>query len=127
MGKRNYLFEGVSGTDKTSVCHELPQRGYKSLNGDRNLHLHTNTTTGERLITFSSPENRHASNLWDVEKVRRLAVNPLLMVYNWKAFQVRHFAVKTARLPAEIQPASQAENQIFTLFPPFFNQSHGKG
>ena len=28
MGKRNYLIEGVSGTGKTSVCHELRRRGY---------------------------------------------------------------------------------------------------
>jgi broad-specificity NMP kinase len=75
MGKRNYLVEGVSGTGKTSVCHELRRRGYSALNGDRDLRQHTDPTTGERLITFSAPEIRHASNLWDVEKVRRLATN----------------------------------------------------
>jgi dephospho-CoA kinase len=75
MGKRNYLIEGVSGTGKTSVCHELRRRGYAALNSDRDLRQHTDPTTGERLITFSSPEIRHASNLWDVEKVRRLAAN----------------------------------------------------
>jgi thymidylate kinase len=75
MGKRNYLIEGVSGTGKTSVCHELRRRGYAALNGDRDLRLHTNPTTGERLNKFSSPEIRHASNLWDTEKVRRLAAN----------------------------------------------------
>jgi hypothetical protein len=75
MGKRNYLIEGVSGTGKTSVCHELRRRGYPALNSDRDLRQHTDPTTGERLITFSSPEIRHASNLWDVEKVRRLAAN----------------------------------------------------
>jgi dephospho-CoA kinase len=75
LGKRNYLIEGVSGTGKTSVCHELRRRGYAALNSDRDLRQHTDPTTGERLITFSSPEIRHASNLWDVEKVRRLAAN----------------------------------------------------
>lgn len=75
MGKRNYLIEGVSGTGKTSVCHELGRRGYAAINGDRDLRQHTNPMAGERLITLSSPENRHASNLWDVEKVRRLAAN----------------------------------------------------
>ena len=75
MGKRNYLIEGVSGTGKTSVCHELRRRGYAALNCDRDLRLHTDPTTGERLITFSSPEIRHASNLWDAEKVTRWAAN----------------------------------------------------
>jgi broad-specificity NMP kinase len=75
MGKRNYLIEGVSGTGKTSVCHELRRRGYAALNSDRDLRQHTDPTTGERRIPCSSPEIRHASNLWDVEKVRRLAAN----------------------------------------------------
>lgn len=75
MGKRNYLIEGVSGTGKTSVCHELRQRGYAALNSDRDLRQQTDPTTGERLTSFSSPESRHASNRWDVEKVRRLAAN----------------------------------------------------
>jgi len=75
MGKRNYLIEGVSGTGKTSVCHELRRRGYAALNGDRDLRQHTDPTTGERFITFSSAEIRHASNFWDVEKVRRWAAN----------------------------------------------------
>ncbi|HSK87787.1 MAG TPA: AAA family ATPase, partial [Anaerolineales bacterium] len=75
MGKKNYLIEGVSGTGKTSVCHEQRRRGYVALNGDRDLRQHADPATSERLITFSSPEIRHASNLWDVEKVRRLAAN----------------------------------------------------
>jgi broad-specificity NMP kinase len=75
MGKRNVLIEGVSGTGKTSVCHELRRRGYAALNGDRDLRQQTDPSTGERLITSLSPEIRHASNLWDVEKVRRLAAN----------------------------------------------------
>jgi broad-specificity NMP kinase len=75
MGKRNYLIEGVSGTGKTSVCHELRRRGYAALNSDRDLRQNTNPTTGDPLIPYSSPEIRHANNLWDVEKVRRLAAN----------------------------------------------------
>jgi broad-specificity NMP kinase len=75
MGKRNYLIEGVSGTGKTSVCHELRQRGYAALNGDRDLRLATNPATGEQPFPLSSPADRHASNLWDVEKVRRLAAD----------------------------------------------------
>jgi broad-specificity NMP kinase len=37
MVKRNYLVEGVSGTGKSSVCDELRRRGYKAINGDREL------------------------------------------------------------------------------------------
>jgi broad-specificity NMP kinase len=68
MGKRNYLVEGVSGTGKTSVCHELRRRGYAAINGDRELRYQGHQT-------FSSPEIRHAYNIWDVEKVRKLAAN----------------------------------------------------
>lgn len=82
MGKRNYLIEGVSGTGKTSVCHELRRRGYVALNGDRDLRQRIDPTTGEKTDAFigerlaSLPaEIRHASNHWDVEKVRRLAAN----------------------------------------------------
>ncbi len=75
MGKRNYLIEGVSGSGKTSVCHELRRRGYAALNSDRDLRQHTDPTTGEKPTTFSSPEIRHGNNLWDIEKVRRLAAN----------------------------------------------------
>ncbi len=69
MGKRNYLIEGVSGTGKTSVCEELRQRGYAVIHGDRELRYQARPTT------FASPEIRHANNIWDVEKVRRLAAN----------------------------------------------------
>jgi broad-specificity NMP kinase len=75
MAKRNYLIEGVSGTGKTSVCHELRRRGYTAFNGDRDLRRGTNQTTGDPLSTFASPETRHASNFWDVEKVRKLAAD----------------------------------------------------
>ena len=68
MGKRNYLIEGVSGTGKTSVCHELRRRGYSAINGDRELRYQGHQT-------FLSAEIRHAHNIWDVEKVRRLAAN----------------------------------------------------
>lgn len=77
MGKRNYLIEGVSGTGKTSVCHELRRRGYTAINGDRELReqggLTTNAQTADSvLLPPLSPESRHAQNWWDVEKVRRL-------------------------------------------------------
>jgi dihydrofolate reductase len=82
MGKRNYLIEGVSGTGKTSVCQELRRRGYLAINGDRELRYQGDPTTGEKtegvsygLPTFLSPEISHAHNIWDVEKVRRLAAN----------------------------------------------------
>ena len=69
MGKRNYLIEGVSGTGKTSVCEELRRRGYAAIHGDRELRYQGRPTT------FASPAIRHAQNIWDVEKVRRLAAN----------------------------------------------------
>jgi hypothetical protein len=68
MGRRNYLIEGVSGTGKTSVCRELRRRGYIAINGDKELRYRGHQT-------FPSPEIRHANNLWDVAKVRRLAAN----------------------------------------------------
>lgn len=75
MGKKNYLVEGVSGTGKTSVCHELRRRGYAALNGDRDLRLHPDRIAGERCTVIASPEARHACNLWDVDQVRRLAAD----------------------------------------------------
>jgi broad-specificity NMP kinase len=70
MGKKNYLIEGVSGTGKTSVCHELRRRGYVAINGDRELAYQGDPRTGEKT------EGRcHEHHIWDVEKVRRLAAN----------------------------------------------------
>lgn len=70
MGQRNYLIEGVSGTGKTSVCHELRRRGYAALNGDRDLRRQAAAPPA-----FSTAELSHASTIWDVDKVRRLAEN----------------------------------------------------
>ena len=70
MGRRNYLIEGVSGTGKTSVCHELRRRGYAAINGDRELAYQGDPATGERTEGRS-----HDHHIWDVEKVRRLAAN----------------------------------------------------
>ncbi len=82
MGKRNYLIEGVSGTGKTSVCQELRRRGYAAINGDRELRYQgdppaggTTEDVGQGLPPFLSPKTRHEQNIWDVEKVRRLAAN----------------------------------------------------
>ncbi len=82
MGKKNYLIEGVSGTGKTSVCHELRRRGYMAINGDRELAYQGDPTTGEKIEDFDhelptdlSPEIRHAHHIWDVAKVRSLAAN----------------------------------------------------
>jgi gluconate kinase len=76
MGKRNYLIEGVSGTGKTSVCHELRRRGYVAINGDRELAYQGDPTTGEKTEGLGSEaEARHARHVWDVEKVRGLAAN----------------------------------------------------
>ena len=78
MGKRNYLIEGVSGTGKTSVCHELRRRGYHAINADRELAYQGDPETGkptdglahERTAIFT-----HEHHIWDVEKVKALAAN----------------------------------------------------
>lgn len=82
MGKKNYLIEGVSGTGKTSVCHELIRRGYAAINGDRELAYQGDPTTGEKIDTLGhdlpktlSPQNIHEQHMWDVDKVRQLAAN----------------------------------------------------
>jgi broad-specificity NMP kinase len=76
MGKRNYLIEGVSGTGKSSVCQELRRRRYAAINGDRELAYQGNPTTGEKTECLGSEaETRHEHNIWDVERVRRLAAN----------------------------------------------------
>ncbi|MDD9900252.1 MAG: hypothetical protein OXT65_04670 [Alphaproteobacteria bacterium] len=44
MGIKNYLIKGISGTGKTSVCHELRRRGHHALNGDRDLVMRLHAT-----------------------------------------------------------------------------------
>ncbi|MGV8907918.1 MAG: AAA family ATPase [Propionicimonas sp.] len=67
MGIRNYLIEGVSGTGKTSVCHELLGRGHHAINGDTELAYQGDPETGVRLEGHS-----HEHHIWQVEKVRAL-------------------------------------------------------
>jgi broad-specificity NMP kinase len=76
MGKKNYLIEGVSGTGKTSVCHELRRRGYVAINGDRELAYQGDPMTGANSEGCGGEaEDRHAHHIWDVEKVRRLSAD----------------------------------------------------
>ncbi|SDP34757.1 Broad-specificity NMP kinase [Pedococcus dokdonensis] len=70
MGVRNYLVEGVSGTGKTSVCHELARRGYPAINGDRELAYQGNPDTGEPLDGAV-----HQHHIWDVDRVRALVAD----------------------------------------------------
>lgn len=70
VGVRNYLVEGVSGTGKTSVCHELSRRGYQAVHGDRALAYQGDPETGEALDTA-----RHEHHIWDVGRVRALAAD----------------------------------------------------
>lgn len=76
MGVKNYLIEGVSGTGKTSVCHELRRRGYHAINGDRELAYQGDPKTGEPvdgLAQESVTESvtwMHAHHIWDVDKVK---------------------------------------------------------
>ena len=70
MGVRNYLVEGVSGTGKTSVCHELRRRGYDAINGDTDLAYQGDPVTG--LPTDTAVHEHH---LWDVRRVRELVAD----------------------------------------------------
>jgi hypothetical protein len=76
MGIRNYLIEGVSGTGKTSVCHELRRRGYHAINGDRELAYQGDPKTGEPVdgVVHGSVTDSvtwgHEHHIWDVDKVK---------------------------------------------------------
>ena len=70
MARRNYLVEGVSGTGKSSVCHELQKRGYKAINGDRELAYQGDPETGKRTGAYG-----HEYHIWDLDKVREIAAN----------------------------------------------------
>lgn len=81
MGVRNYLIEGVSGTGKTSVCHELRRRGYHALNGDPDLAYRGDPTTGEPVErpVHDNDADRvawvHGHQVWDVEKLKSLVAD----------------------------------------------------
>jgi broad-specificity NMP kinase len=70
MAKKNYLVEGVSGTGKSSVCDELQRRGYKAINGDRELAYQGDPETGKRTGAYG-----HEYHIWDVDKVKEIAAN----------------------------------------------------
>jgi thymidylate kinase len=77
MGVRNWLIEGVSGTGKTAVCHELRRRGFHAINADRDLAYRGDPRTGEP-VDGSGPRDdaadsaawRHAHHIWDIAKVK---------------------------------------------------------
>lgn len=70
MGVKNYLIEGVSGTGKTSVCHELRRRGCDAINGDDELAYQGDPETG-----IPSDTHAHEHHLWNVETVHSLIAN----------------------------------------------------
>lgn len=70
MGVENYLVEGVSGTGKTSVCHELRRRGFHAVNGDRELAYQGDPETGE-----PTTGARHEHHIWHVDRVRALVAD----------------------------------------------------
>ena len=78
MGIRNYLIEGVSGTGKTSVCHDLRRRGFHALNGDRDLAYRGDPQTGkpvEKPVHTSLADSVawvHGHQLWDEDKVKSI-------------------------------------------------------
>ena len=64
MAKKNYLIEGVSGTGKTSVYHELIKRGYRAIDGDREVAYQGDPEIGEPTKTKT-----HENHIWDVSRV----------------------------------------------------------
>lgn len=70
MGVRNYLIEGVSGTGKTSVCHELRRRGYQAINGDVELAYQGDPKTGKPLDGLA-----HEHHIWNVDKLGALVAD----------------------------------------------------
>jgi hypothetical protein len=81
MGIRNYLIEGVSGTGKTSVCHELRRRGYHAINGDRELAYQGDPKTGKPVdgLAHESVTDSvtwgHEHHIWDVDKVKSVVAD----------------------------------------------------
>src|SRR5262249_49360288 len=70
MAKRNYLIEGGSGTGKSAVWEELQKRGYKAINGDREMAYQGDPETGKR-----TEGHDFWHHIWDVDKVREIAAN----------------------------------------------------
>jgi broad-specificity NMP kinase len=77
MAKRNYLVEGSSGTGKSAVWEELQKRGYKAINGDRELAYRGDPETGRRSERQHGPREGPGSgyHIWDVDKVREIVSN----------------------------------------------------
>lgn len=71
VGEWNFLVEGVSGTGKTSVCHELARRGHHAVNADDVLAYQGDPVTGEPAGGPSS----HWQHLWDVDALRALTAD----------------------------------------------------
>lgn len=71
MGRLNFLVEGVSGTGKTSVCHELRRRGLHALNGDTDLAYQGDPITGEE----HDGQPSHEKHIWRVAAVRQAAAD----------------------------------------------------
>jgi hypothetical protein len=50
MGIKNYLIDGVSCADKTTVCDELQRRGYHAIHGDKELAYWGDPKTGQPVL-----------------------------------------------------------------------------
>ena len=76
MAKRNYLIEGGSGTGKSAVWEELQKRGYKAINGDRELAYRGDAETGKPIKGLrSNLDSEYLIWIWDVDKVRKMAAD----------------------------------------------------
>ena len=73
MTGRNILVTGSSGTGKSTICRELGARGFRTVDGDRDLAYQGDPVTGERLPTSVTGRASHWNHLWDVTRSRDLA------------------------------------------------------
>ena len=75
MGVRNYLIEGVSGSEKTAVAEELQRRGFDVVHGDRQLAYVGDAATGRRLDQWDEDAGglwRHHHHVWDEARLKSL-------------------------------------------------------
>ncbi|MGO8521461.1 nucleoside kinase, partial [Rhizobium ruizarguesonis] len=74
MGIKNYLIEGGSGTEKTSVAPELERRGHHVIHGDRVLAYVGAPETDQVLGGPHGGADRvvwgYAHWIWSVDKIR---------------------------------------------------------
>ena len=72
----NYLIEGISGTGKTEVCHELQRRGYKAIEADEVFGFYGDPKTG-----LPTEEKSQLNWIWDKKKVDEVLNNKTNIIF----------------------------------------------